>query len=72
MLGIKAHAGTAPAPPVDGLWLTGVLLLNYIYIYIKNTNGLQKNKTHRQVLILGSLDYETNVFPLHHGASEPF
>ena len=29
-------------------------------------------KTHRQVLILGSLDYETNVFPLHHGASKPF
>ena len=23
-------------------------------------------------MILGSLDYETNVLPLHHGASEPF
>ena len=34
--------------------------------------GNEKNNTHRQVLILGSLDYETNVLPLHHGAREPF
>ena len=50
-------------PPVKIGLKTGVLLLH---------QQTEKSNTHRQVLILGSLDYETNVFPLHHGASEPF
>ena len=41
---IKAHAGTAPAPPVYGLWLTGVLLLYYIYIYKKTPMDCKKIK----------------------------